>query len=82
MKGNIAETAIYALYLYTAIFKAMTAHQFRAVLARLKLPQRQLALRLDVSVTTVNAWARGRRPVPAAVALLLDCWRRDGVPRK
>ena len=30
----------------------MKAHQLRAVLARLKLPQRQFALRLRVSVTT------------------------------
>ena len=60
----------------------MTAKQFRTVLADLNLPQRQLALRLRVSVTTVNAWARGRRAVPAAVALLLECWRRAGVPPK
>jgi transcriptional regulator with XRE-family HTH domain len=60
----------------------MTAAQLRATLARLKLPQRQLALRLHLSVTTVNAWARGRRPVPETVALLLACWKRVGIPAK
>ena len=60
----------------------MTAAQLRVALARLKLPQRQLALRLHASVTTVNAWANGRRSVPQAVALLLECWKRDGVPSK
>ena len=60
----------------------MTAAQLRAALTRLKLPQRQLALRLNASVTTVNAWANGRRPVPQAVALLLECWKRDGLPKQ
>jgi DNA-binding transcriptional regulator YiaG len=60
----------------------MTGPQLQALLARLKLPQRQFALRLRVSVTTVNAWVRGRRPVPQTVALLIECWRRDGVPPK
>jgi DNA-binding transcriptional regulator YiaG len=60
----------------------MTGHQLQALLDRLKLPQRQFALRLGVSVTTVNAWVRGRRAVPQTVALLLACWRRDGLPPK
>jgi DNA-binding transcriptional regulator YiaG len=60
----------------------MTASQLRGALARLKLPQRQFALRLRVSVTTVNAWARGRRSVPEVVAQLLACWLRNGLPAK
>lgn len=52
----------------------MTARQFRAALQRLDLSQRQLALQLKMDATTVNRWARGRAPVPEAVALLLRAW--------
>lgn len=61
---------------------AVTARAFRAALRALKLPQRQLALRLRIAPGTVNRWARGRAPIPEAVAQLLACWRRDGVPPK
>ena len=52
------------------------------MLKRLDLSQRQLAFRLGVTVTTTNRWANGRAPIPESVALLLACWRRDGVPKK
>lgn len=58
----------------------MTATQFRAALKRLRLSQRRLARLVQVDVTTVNRWARGRGPIPESVRLLLECWRRDGVP--
>jgi transcriptional regulator with XRE-family HTH domain len=60
----------------------MTPQAFRAGLRALKLPQRQLALRLRVAPGTVNRWARGKAPIPESVRLLLACWRRDGVPSK
>ncbi|MDP3939608.1 MAG: helix-turn-helix domain-containing protein [Deltaproteobacteria bacterium] len=60
----------------------MTAIQLRHTLKRLGLSQRQFAFRLKLDVGTVNRWATGRRDVPEAVALLLDCWRRDGVPAR
>lgn len=56
---------------------SMTAKQFRAALRRLRLSQRQLALRLKVDATTVNRWARGRGPIPETVSLLLACWVRE-----
>ena len=49
----------------------MTATQFRAALRRLGLSQRRLALQLKVDPKTTNRWARGRSPIPEAVALLL-----------
>ncbi len=55
---------------------AMTPHAFRAALRALNLPQRQLALRLRVAPGTVNRWARGKAPIPEAVAQLLACWRQ------
>lgn len=62
--------------------EAVSPHAFRAALRALKLPQRQLALRLRIAPGTVNRWAKGRAPIPEAVAQLLACWRRDGIPSK
>jgi len=57
----------------------MQAPQFRRVLRALGLSQAALARRLEVDVRTVNRWARGKSPVPTSIALLLDCWKGDGV---
>ena len=56
--------------------KGMTATQFRAALKRLGLSQRRLALRLHLDPKTTNRWARGKSPIPEAVAQLLACWRK------
>ena len=60
----------------------MTAREFRVSLGKVKLSQRQLAFRLRVAVGTVNRWATGKNPIPESVALLLACWKRDGVPKR
>jgi transcriptional regulator with XRE-family HTH domain len=60
----------------------MSPQAFRAALRALKLSQRQLALRLRLAPGTTNRWARGKSPIPEAVAQLLACWRRDGLPPK
>ncbi len=60
----------------------MTPKELRRRLDSLGLSQRQLALRLRVDVGTVNRWATGKRAIPESIKLLLECWRRDGVPAK
>ncbi len=50
----------------------MTATEFRAALAALDIPQRQLATRLGVEVSTVNRWALGKIPVPRYAACVLE----------
>ncbi len=67
---------------YRTILYVVTPKQLRAALRSLGLSQRQLAFRLRVTVTTTNRWATGKAPIPESVALLLECWRRDGVPPK
>jgi transcriptional regulator with XRE-family HTH domain len=52
----------------------MTAPQFRAALKRLGFSQRRLALRLKLDPKTTNRWARGKSPIPEAVAQLLTAW--------
>ena len=54
--------------------KGMTALQFRVALKRLGLSQRRLALRLKLDPKTTNRWARGKSPIPEAVAQLLTAW--------
>jgi DNA-binding transcriptional regulator YiaG len=51
--------------------KALEPSAFRVLLNRAGLTQAALARLLDRSVTTVNAWAVGRAPVPVEIALLL-----------
>jgi len=62
--------------IHPAIFRAMTAAQFRAALKALGLSQRRLALRLKLDPKTTNRWARGKSPIPESVAELLACWRK------
>jgi transcriptional regulator with XRE-family HTH domain len=50
----------------------MTATEFRAALAALGIPQRQLATRLGVEVSTVNRWALSKIPVPRYAAYALE----------
>jgi len=58
--------------LFLAIRSAkMTPAEFRTTLKSLGMTQRALALRLGLSITTVNRWATGKAPVPQyAVAYL------------
>ena len=55
----------------------MTKSELRSTLTALGMPQRELARRLGVMVSTVNAWATGKAPVPqyatAYLVLLGDC---------
>ena len=61
---------------------AMTPKQLRDALDRLDISQRELGRRLRVDPRTVTRWVAGDAPVPESVKLLLECWRRDGLPAK
>lgn len=52
----------------------MNANAFVGALAALGLTQAALARILDLDKNTPNRWATGERPVPNAVALLLEAW--------
>jgi transcriptional regulator with XRE-family HTH domain len=54
----------------------MTPEAFRAALAALGMSQARLARILEMDKTAPHRWATGLRPVPKAVELLLDAWRR------
>ncbi|WP_300396680.1 helix-turn-helix domain-containing protein [Henriciella sp.] len=50
---------------------------FRSTIQLCGLSQRQAALYLDVSPSSVDKWCRGVRPVPDGVwSLLSDLWQR------
>jgi DNA-binding transcriptional regulator YiaG len=50
----------------------LTARQFKARLKRAGVSQRKFALWLGFDVSTVNRWARGTRPVPQHIAVLVS----------
>ena len=59
----------------------MRGPQLRRLLEQLGLTQVGLARRLKVAPQTVRRWIADTSPIPESVALLLACWRRDGVPK-
>ena len=52
----------------------MNKTQFNEALLRLGLTQGQDAKALGYTITSVNAWANGRQPVPMLVAEVLRLW--------
>jgi len=60
----------------------VTPLELRVVLKQLNLPQRQLAIRLGLQVSTVQRWVSGDRPVAKyAVAYLELLQQLQGVTR-
>jgi len=49
----------------------MTPDEYRATLERLGISQARLAQILETDAGTVSRWARGLRPIPRSVELLL-----------
>jgi DNA-binding transcriptional regulator YiaG len=50
----------------------LTARQFQKRLKQAGISQRKFALWLGFDVGTVNRWARGSRPIPQYVAVLVS----------
>jgi DNA-binding transcriptional regulator YiaG len=50
----------------------LTARQFKARLKQAGVSQRKFALWLGFDVSNVNRWARGSRPVPQHVAVIVS----------
>lgn len=50
----------------------MTDTEFRDALARLRLPQKVFAAMIRRDTETVSRWARGERPVPGFVDLVIE----------
>src|SRR3954471_316934 len=50
----------------------MTAEEFRTDLKELKIRQRELAIILGISVTTVNRWAKDLLPVPKYCEIFIE----------
>lgn len=57
----------------------MTARQFAQHLKRRGLTHEQAATILGVNRSTVWRWAKGRRPIPRGVQLLVTMYAKQGV---
>ena len=52
----------------------MTPSSLKAVLKHLVLTQRTVSSLTGLSVTAVNAWAKGRAPIPPWAPMFLAMW--------
>jgi DNA-binding transcriptional regulator YiaG len=59
----------------------MTARDYRAAREKLGLSNYALAPKLGIHLRTAQHYEAGTRPIPLAIARLLEAWVRHGMPK-